>query len=233
MLQLVVPIGIRGLFLAALFGAIQSTVNAVLNSTATLVTLDIYKRMINKDASEKSLVSMGVMTSSVIIVVSIIIAWMISTMKIGLFMYVQNLYSFFAPPFAAVFLLGILFKRINAKGATVAIFAGFIFAISLKLYLRYQPDLFGKTVYDILYSFNNQAFFIWLFCVITCTIVSLITQPPKPQQVTDELAMNWRKMNIFSQLGDKWYTSVILWWGIFAACIISLVITFSQIVFRN
>jgi SSS family solute:Na+ symporter len=233
MLQLVVPIGIRGLFLAALFGAIQSTVNAVLNSTATLLTLDIYKRMINKAASDKRLVSMGVMTSTCIIIVSIIIAWMISKMKIGLFMYVQNLYSFFAPPFAAIFLLGILFKRINAKGATTAIFAGFIFEIFLKLYLFYTPDLFGKTTYNIMYSFNNQAFFTWLFCVIVCSIVSLMTLPPKPEQVSDELSLNWKKMNIFGELGDKWYKSVILWWGFFAACIIALVITFSQIVFSN
>jgi SSS family solute:Na+ symporter len=176
---------------------------------------------------------MGVMTSTCIIIVSIIIAWMISKMKIGLFMYVQNLYSFFAPPFAAIFLLGILFKRINAKGATTAIFAGFIFEIFLKLYLFYTPDLFGKTTYHIMYSFNNQAFFTWLFCVIVCSIVSLMTAPPKPEQVSDELSLNWKKMNIFGELGDKWYKSVILWWGFFAACIIALVITFSQIVFSN
>ncbi|MEN6386631.1 MAG: sodium/solute symporter [Phycisphaerales bacterium] len=233
MLQLVVPIGIRGLFLAALFGAIQSTVNAVLNSTATLVTLDIYKRMFNKTASEKKLVSTGVITSTLIIIVSILIAWLISTMKIGLFMYVQNLYSYFAPPFAAIFLLGILFKRINAKGATAAIFSGFVFATLLKLYLFYKPDLFGKAVFGILNSFNNQAFFTWLFCVIVCTSVSLMTAPPQPQQVTDELSLNWKKMNIFGELGDKWYKSVVLWWGLFAACIIALIITFSQIVFGN
>jgi SSS family solute:Na+ symporter len=142
-----------------------------LNSTATLVTLDIYKRMLNKNASEKNLVSMGVITSSCIIIVSILIAMLISKMKIGLFMYVQNLYSFFAPPFAAVFLLGILFKRINAKGATAAIFSGFAFAISLKLYLFYAPQLFGKYIFAVMNSFNNQAFFTWLFCVIVCSTV--------------------------------------------------------------
>jgi SSS family solute:Na+ symporter len=62
---------------------------------------------------------------------------------------------------------------------------------------------------------------------------SLTTAPPMPQQVTDQLSLNWKKMNIFGELGDRWYKSVILWWGLFAACIISLIITFSQIVFRN
>lgn len=230
MLQMVVPIGLRGLFLAALFGAIQSTVNAVLNSTATLVTLDIYKRMINKNASERKLVSMGVRTSITIIIVSILMAIAISKMQLGLFMYIQTLYAFFAPPFAAVFLLGVLFKRINAKGATAAVICGFGFGILIKIYLFWFPHLFGTAVFDIMNSFNNQAFFTWLFSVIICVLVSLMTSPPQPQQVQDDLAMNWKKMNIFSNLGDKWYTSVILWWGLFAACIIALIITFSQIV---
>ena len=53
MLQTLIPVGLRGLFLAALFGAIQSTVNSVLNSTATVFTLDIYKRLLHPAAGEK------------------------------------------------------------------------------------------------------------------------------------------------------------------------------------
>jgi SSS family solute:Na+ symporter len=233
MLQMVVPIGLRGLFLAALFGAIQSTVNAVLNSTATLVTMDFYKRMINKTASEKQLVKMGVAASTIIIIISMAMAGVISKMQVGLFMYMQTLFAFFAPPFAAVFLLGVLFKRINAKGATVAVFSGFAFSILVKLYLAYKPEILGKDVFNIMNSFNNQAFFTWLFSVIVCTTVSLLTAPPRPEQVNGDLAMNWKKMNIFGELGEKWYQSVILWWGMFAAIIISLIVTFSQLVFRN
>ena len=69
MLQTLVPIGLRGLFLAALFGAIQSTVNSVLNSTSTVFTLDIYQRWINPEAGDKRLVRVGVISSMVILTI--------------------------------------------------------------------------------------------------------------------------------------------------------------------
>lgn len=227
MLRMLVPVGLRGLFLAALFGAIQSTINSVLNSSATIVTLDIYKRMMNKNASERRLVVVGIWASVVILTVSILIAILLGGLGASLFVYIQSLYSFFAPPFSAVFLLGILFKRINARGATVAVLTGFAFGILLKLYLRFWPDLFGEQAYHLIAPFSNQSCIHWLFCVIVCVVVSLKTPPPAPEQVSDQLTFNWKKINIFDQLGDKWYQSVILWWGLFAAGILILVILFS------
>ncbi len=104
MLQTLIPVGLRGLFLAALFGAIQSTVNSVLNSTATVFTLDIYKRMWHREAGEKLLVRVGMISSVIILIVSIAIAGFIEQLGGSLFIYIQSLYAFFAPPFGAVFL---------------------------------------------------------------------------------------------------------------------------------
>ena len=72
MLQSIVPIGLRGLFLAALFGAIQSTVSAVLNSTSTIITVDIYKRVVHKSASESRLVLVGRVSSVIVMVIAAI-----------------------------------------------------------------------------------------------------------------------------------------------------------------
>ncbi|MBN2212380.1 MAG: sodium/solute symporter [Sedimentisphaerales bacterium] len=227
MLQTIVPIGLRGLFLAALFGAIQSTVNSVLNSTATIVTLDIYKRMFHKQATEKHFVRVGVWTSVVILFIAIVMGGFIKYFKGGLFEYIQSLYAFFAPPFSAIFLLGILFRRINAKGASFTVVAGFAFGVLMKLYLSSYPGLFGDVVYKFVKPYSNQSLIHWLFCVICCVIVSLTTAPPRSEQVTDQLTFNWRKSNIFDQLGDKWYTSVIFWWGLFVAIILALVVIFS------
>jgi len=221
MLQMLVPVGLRGLFLAALFGAIQSTVNSVLNSTATIFTLDIYKRLIRKDATEKHIVNMGIWSSVVILVISIILAGFINKLGGSLFVYIQTLYAFFAPPFAAIFLLGILFKRINGAGATTAVILGFILGILIKIYVL-LPD---HPLW--LEPFGMQSIFNWGFCVIVCTIVSLLTQRPGPEQVTDQLTFNWKKLNIFNELGTRWYNSVILWWGLFAAIVIALMLTFS------
>jgi len=222
MLQTLVPIGLRGLFLAALFGAIQSTVNSVLNSTATIFTLDIYKRMFRKDAAEKQLVRMGMFSSMVILVISIVLARYIEKFGGSLFIYIQTLYAFFAPPFGAVFLLGILFRRINAKGATIAVFLGFAFGILMKVYIQVVP---GHVQW--LEPYAMQGIINWAFCTIICVSVSLMTARPRPEQITDQLTFNWRKLNIFDGLGARWYSNVVFWWGIFVVLIILLVVIFS------
>lgn len=219
MLQTLVPVGLRGLFLAALFGAIQSTVNSVLNSTATVFTIDIYKRQLNKNATEKGLVRVGMISTIIFLVISIVLAGYINRFGGSLFVYIQSLYAFFAPPFAAVFLLGILFKRINGKGATTAVILGFIFGIAMKMYIQFCPS---HPLW--LEPYANQAMVNWIICVITCVGVSLLTAPPAPEQVTDQLTLNWKRLNIFDGLGDRWSNSVPLWWGIFVLLIIALII---------
>ncbi|MFH1742825.1 MAG: sodium/solute symporter [bacterium] len=221
MLQMLVPAGLRGLFLAALFGAIQSTVNSVLNSTATIFTLDIYKRLFRKDASEKRLVRMGMGSSIVILILSIFLAGFINRLGGSLFVYIESLYAFFAPPFAAVFLLGILFRRINGQGAATAVVLGFVLGILIKIYVG-MP---GHPAW--LEPFGMQSIINWGFCIVVCAGVSLATAPPKPEQVTDQLTMNWSHLNIFDELGTKWYTSILLWWLLFVLIIVSLMLIFS------
>ncbi len=222
LLHALVPVGLRGLLLAALFGSVQSTVNSVLNSTSTIVTLDLYKRLIRKDASDKHYVVFGIWATVFFLAVSIGLGCVINRISSGLFVYIQSLYAFFAPPFAAVFLLGILSKRINGMGASIAVVAGFVFGIAMKLYVEYVPG--HLAVFE---PFGNQSIFNWLFCAVLCVVASLMTAPPRPEQVGDDMTLNWRRLNIFSDLGDRWYTSVILWWGLFAAIVAALLLVFS------
>ena len=186
MLQTLIPVGLRGLFLAALFGAIQSTVNSVLNSTATIFTLDLFKPLLNPSGEERTFVRVGMISAVIILVVSIVLAGFIDRISGSLFIYIQSLYAFFAPPFGAVFLLGILFRRINGPGALVAVVSGFTFGIAMKLYIQYVPDHV-----QWLEPYAMQGIVNWGFCVIVCVIVSLSTPAPRPEQVTDQLSFNW------------------------------------------
>ena len=235
MLQRLVPIGLRGLFLAALFGAIQSTVNSVLNSTATIFTLDVYKRLLHPSASDKRLVVVGVLSSIVVLAIAIVLGGFISRIGGSLFVYIQTLYAFFAPPFAAVFLLGILWKRINSPGAVVAVFSGFAFGILMKVYVQFEGPIqeFARFVPDHppwLAPYAIQAVINWGFCVVVCILVSLLTPPPPPERITDQVTVNWSKLNIFGDLGDRWYNSVITWWGIFVALIVAVFVLFSGLI---
>jgi SSS family solute:Na+ symporter len=222
MLQSLIPIGLRGLFLAALFGAIQSSLNAVINSTATIFTIDIYKRMLRRDAPEKHYVFVGMMASVVVTIIGILLAPGIAKMGKGLFVYIHTLFAFFAPPFASVFLLGILFRRINTAGATAAVFSGFTFAVLVKLYVQ---NVSSHPAW--LEPFAMQAFVDWLFCTIVCVLVSFLTAPPPPDKITDDLTFNWRKLNLTRQLGDRWYQSVVFWWLIFVVLVVALIVLLS------
>jgi len=224
LLRLALPVGIRGLFLASLIGAIQSTVNSVLNSTATVVTLDIYKRHLNDQASEKQLVRIGKWSTVIILMISILLAGWVKNTNRPLFVYIQELYAFFAPPFSAVFLLGILSRRINARGAIAAVVFGFLFGIALKVYIGWAdvPEwLFW------IRPFAMQGIINWAVCSILCVVVSLLTGRPRPEQVTNQLAFNWRRLNIFGELGTRWYNHVALWWALFVVLVVALSLAFS------
>jgi len=224
MLQTLIPIGLRGVFLAALFGAIQSTVQAVLNSTSTIFTIDIYHRLLYRKVSERHLVRVGRISSVIILALAICLARLIPLLGTSLFEYIQTLYAFFAPPFGAVFLLGMLFRRINGQGAAAAVFLGFALSIVIKLYVGLVHNHL-----QWLEPFMMQAMVNWFFSVVVCVVVSLLTPAPQPEQVGDDLTFNWRRVNILEGLGRTWYTSVVLWWALFVLVVLGLVLVFSGV----
>jgi len=118
------PIGMRGLLLAVLFSAVQATITSVVNSTATVLTIDIYVPLFRPNATDKQIVSFGILASVASVVLGILIAIWLSQSGGGIFQYIQTLNAFFAPPFAAIFVLGILTRRVNATGGIVAIIGG-------------------------------------------------------------------------------------------------------------
>ena len=226
LIQELIPAGLRGLFLAALFGAIQSTVNSVLNSTSTIITFDLYRRLWRPNCSDKDLVKVGVYASVVVLAVAIVIGRFIGELGGGLFEYVLSLYVLFAPPFAAVFLLGILWRRVTAPAALTTVIVGMSAGLGMKLFLASDAD------YPLwLASFPNQATILYLISMTTCVGVTLMTRPPRPEQVTDQMCMNWKKMNIFANLGDRWYKSVVFWWLAYSVVIGLLMLYFSGVFF--
>ena len=236
MLQAVVPIGLRGLFLAALFGAIQSTVSAVLNSTSTVFTIDVYRRFFKANASDESLVRVGRWSGAAFLLVAIAIAYLINKRGSSLLYYIQAMYSFLAPPFSAVFLLGSLWRRINGKGALTTVFVGFAFAVALKLLDKFYvtplvAELAEKgeaapTVLRYLTTFPIQALMTWAVCMAVCPVVSLMTAPPRPEQVTDGLTFNLKKMHIKGEMGGAWYRNVAFHWVVTVILMFALIYLF-------
>jgi SSS family solute:Na+ symporter len=219
LVTMLVHTGIMGLLLAALFGAIQSTIDSVLNSTSTIITLDLYKKFIRPDAEEASLARMGKWVSAIVLLLAVLMAPFIEKLGQGVFVYVQNLYAHFAPPFAAIFLVGILWRRATGKAAVVTIGGGMAFSLLLEYVIF---PLFSLPV-----AFTIRSFLVWGFCVLLHVVVSLVTSPPAAENVTQDLVVNWKKLQIFSNLGSPWYRNLLLWYVFGAGCLIACYIGFS------
>ncbi len=116
MVKQLMPVGLRGLLAGGLLAALMSSLASVYNACSTLYTIDIYKKQ-HPEASEKKLVQVGRIATAVIVLLGM--AWipMMGKISDGLYDYLQSVQSYLAPPIAAVFLLGVFFKRLNAKGA--------------------------------------------------------------------------------------------------------------------
>jgi len=130
----VLPVGLLGFFAAVLFGAILSSFNSLLNSSATLFGFDLYKKFFNRDASEQKTVKAGKMFGLGLAVVSMSIAPFIRYAPDGLFSYIQQALGSLSVPILAVVVIGILTKKVPALGAKIALIGGVImYLISLLL----------------------------------------------------------------------------------------------------
>jgi solute:Na+ symporter, SSS family len=127
LIQSVLPVYFIGIFAAILMGAVLSTFNSVLNSAATIFTLDIYQVHINKDVDEKRMVNIGKRVTTILAIFAIIVSPFMANAPEGLYQLMQTLNGFFYIPLGAVFIAGFFMKSISATGVKVALPAGIFF----------------------------------------------------------------------------------------------------------
>ncbi|WP_320018169.1 sodium/solute symporter [Labilibaculum manganireducens] len=133
------PEGIRGLGFAALAAAVVSSLASMLNSTATIFTLDIYKEHINKNASEKKLVLVGRLTAVFALIIAIISAKPLLGGLDQAFQYIQEYTGFIYPGVVVVFGMGILWKRATNRAALWTTIATLPMGIFMKMLLPELP----------------------------------------------------------------------------------------------
>lgn len=117
----VLPSPLVGFFAAVLFGAVLSSFNSVLHSTATLFTLNVYKPLINKDATDTQLVSVGKKFAAIVGLLSMFVAPFIYYAPDGFFQYFQTVNSFYMAPMFTVVVAGLFTKKVSSKAANIGI----------------------------------------------------------------------------------------------------------------
>ena len=135
LVKAVMPTVLIGFFAAVIMGAVLSTFNSVLNSSATLFSVGIYKRHIHKEAEEKQLVRVGKWTSAILAIGAILVAPMVANAPEGLYQLLQTLNGIYFIPVASILIAGFFVKKISATGAKVGFFFGLFFYILLAFVL--------------------------------------------------------------------------------------------------
>lgn len=184
---ILLPTGLRGLFVAAFLAALMSSIDSYLNSAATIVTSDFYKRFINRTADDQRLLKIGRMTTIALVLWALGFAFLLTRMKegSGLYAIFQTLMAFFQGPAFAILLFGILWKRATGAAALIGLVCGIM--TSVCLYTLNQPAVYDYLGWQPLFQISEPFlyFSIWAFAVTVIVLVlgSLLTSPPSEEHL--------------------------------------------------
>lgn len=218
------PTGVIGIVMAGLASSILGTLSAVVNSASTIFTYDVYKPILRKNATDKELFLTGRVSAVISFAIGIGVAILLSGSTISIFVMIQSAFSYMAAPIAAVFLIGILWKRATPAAATITLIAGFA---SIYPVVKYLFKIDALRPYD---SFAHHTFVVFLFSMILLVALSMITKPKSAEELKDVI---WNKSALNLPPEEKRLNRGIrdfrLWWLLMILTITTLyVITYSR-----
>jgi SSS family solute:Na+ symporter len=220
MVQSILPSGIRGLVVAGLLAALMSSLAGAFNASSTLFTMDFYRKF-HPTATQHQLVWIGRVATSVMVLIAL--AWIpVIQGAQGLYVYLQGVQGYLAPPIFTVFFFGVFSKRLNSKGCLSALVVGFLLgafrlAVDTPVTLKMQGYADGYAPGSFLWIVNNTYFqyyslFIFLVSLLVMFGVSYLTEPPSEEQlhgltyatVTDEhrreSRASWGRGEVFASV---------------------------------
>ncbi|WP_290044530.1 sodium:solute symporter [uncultured Muribaculum sp.] len=185
------PAGVKGLIVCGILAALMSSLASLFNSSAALFTIDFYQRF-RPNTDPKKLVRIG--QAATVVIVALGILWIPVMRSVGdvLYLYLQDVQSVLAPGIAAVFLMGICWKRATAQGGMWGLIAGLVIGITrlcAKIYYSNADVIPGgdtSNIFQYLFYDVNWLFFCgWMlvFCLLVVFVVSLFTKAPEPEKI--------------------------------------------------
>jgi solute:Na+ symporter, SSS family len=122
------PVGINGLVMAGLLGAVMSHIASLLVSSSSIVTLDVYQRYFRRDATGPEVIRAGRWVALAVLIVATIAGFFLRDIT-GIFTFIQKYWSIAYPAICAVFLAGFFYRRASARGALTALIVGPVWAL--------------------------------------------------------------------------------------------------------
>lgn len=205
-LQLFAPSGLKGIILAGFFAAVMASVSSLSNSIATIFSLDVYKKYINKDAGDKKLIVAGQISGGAALIASSLIAPLVGS--VGLFKYFQTGVTYMATPFISVLLMGLFWRRANYAGAVAGLIGGVIIQVALGAFLLAA----NVTLHWLYVGAIAQA-----LTMLLIVVVSLRTTPPVLAEI-DRFLWKWSWVQNMDDKAARrpWWKQIKLWFALYA-----------------
>ncbi|MDG6098748.1 sodium/solute symporter [Alteromonas sp. ZYF713] len=177
------PSGVKGIVIGGLVAALMSSLASLFNSSATLFTIDFYKKF-KPESSEKHLLKVGRIATIVIVILGILWIPVMSLIADVLYEYLQSVQSLIAPGIAAVFLLGLVSRRITPAAGYAGLVSGFVLGMIRLVMLPFKDSLANTSLAWIV-EMNWLYYCILLFVLVTVImiVVSMFTKAASEEKL--------------------------------------------------
>ena len=180
------PAGMTGLVMAVLIAALISTIDSALNSLSTVFTMDIYVKNYRPAATQREIIRIGRIVTLTGAVIAVFITLAIDSIKgLKLFDIFQAILGFIAPPMAAVFLFGVLWKRTTTLAANFALVAGTVFSLGTGIFYLF---IFPSKNYPFWPHFLLLSFFIFMIISLYTFLISIAGDKNPTGQIKSDSA---------------------------------------------
>ena len=181
------PVGLKGVAFAALTAAIVASLAGKANSISTIFSLDLYKKFINKDASERTVVRTGRWA----VIISMVIAGLVAPALRSLdqaYQFIQEYIGFIAPGVLAIFLLGLFWKRATSNAALV----GALLTIPVSTILKFLPAITNGYFPD--YAFIDRMSITFVLIVMVMVVMSYVW--PEKNKMDHQITIEKKMFNV-------------------------------------
>lgn len=180
------PAGIKGLVLAGVLAALMSSLSACFITTSTLFTMDFYRHF-KPDSSDKKLVLVGRLATTMVVLIGILWVPLVKLINSHIYVHLQSMQAYISPPIVAVFILGLMWKRINGTAAIwTLVTGGIIGAARLVLEWTAWPMADWPWIHGFI-QMNFLHFALFLFAISSVVLVgiSVVTVESYPARIRD------------------------------------------------
>lgn len=182
----ILPHGILGVVFAGLVAAVCASLASKTNSISTLFTMDIYKQIINPNASQEHLVKVGRIAALVAIVIALVVAEPLIGKSDQAFQFIQDFTAFFTPGVVLMFLMGFFWKKANALSALVAGIGSVALSILAKFVLPAE------------FPFMDRIAIVFILCALLAVVVTYMSGGKVQEKAIDLNGIHFKTEPVFN-----------------------------------